>query len=72
MVGYFTVSPTLGGSFVDWDWIYSRHAYERTEHAIHIRLERPVVVMMNGHINKGVILKPEQQGGQSKQGSGTA
>jgi CheY-like chemotaxis protein len=59
MVGYFTVNPALGDSFVDWAWIGSQRACERTNYATHVRLDRPVVVMMNGHINKGVILKPE-------------
>jgi CheY-like chemotaxis protein len=59
MVGYFTVNPTLENSFVDWDWIGSRPGCERADYTTHIRLRRPLVVMMNGHVNKGVILKPE-------------
>jgi hypothetical protein len=59
MVGYFTVNPTVTDSFVDWNWLAAQTACERTGYVRHIRLDSPIVIKMNGHTNKGVILKPE-------------
>jgi hypothetical protein len=59
MVGYFTVNPTVTDSFVDWNWLAAQTPYERTRYVAHIRLDKPIVIKMNGHANKGVILKPE-------------
>ncbi len=59
MIGYFTVNPALSESFVDWEWLRSQHPCERSDFVVHIRLERPIVIKMNGHSNRGVILKPE-------------
>jgi len=60
MVGYFTVNPAVTDSFVDWDWLGTRKPCDHTSCVSHIRLDKPVLVMMNGHTNKGVIFKPEQ------------
>ncbi len=59
MIGYFTVNSAVTDSFVDWDWLASQPPRERLGYVVHIRLDKPVVVMMNGHTNKGVIYKPE-------------
>ncbi len=59
MVGYFTVNPALDESFVDWEWLSSQPAWERSGLVRHIRLHKPIVIKMNGHTNKGVIFKPE-------------
>ncbi len=59
MVGYFTVRPAVADGFVDWDWLRPRQACERASCVSHIRLDKPVVVMMNGHTSKGVIFEPD-------------
>ena len=63
MVGYFTISTkTKEGSqegFVDWDWLLSQPAFEQKEYTRHLRFETPLLVKINGHQNKGIILKPE-------------
>lgn len=58
MVGYFTVTPAARDSFIDWDWLRSMSPSRQSSHVMHIRLDRPVVVKINGHTNQGVILKP--------------
>jgi hypothetical protein len=58
-VGYFTVDSSLGNSFIDWDWLRGQPSEEETGLVRHVRLARPVVVKLNGHQSKGVILKPE-------------
>ena len=57
-VGYFTVNPESGDGEVDWEWLEARPAISSLAHVRHIRLERPILVLMNGKKNEGVILKP--------------
>ena len=63
MIGYFTVNSKRKKSFLDWDWLLSQPALEEKVFTRHLRLENPVVVKMNGHQNRGIILKPERNGG---------
>ena len=58
-VGYFTVNPDAGEGFVDWEWLAAQPAERETSCVRHVRLERPLVVKMNGRRSEGVILKPE-------------
>ena len=57
-VGYFTVNPETGDGLVDWAWLDAQLPLSSVSHVRHIRLERPVLVLMNGKRNEGVILKP--------------
>jgi CheY-like chemotaxis protein len=57
-VGYFTVNPDAGEGVVDWDWLAAQPALRETGRVRHLRLERPLLVKMNGKTNQGVILKP--------------
>jgi hypothetical protein len=58
-VGYFTVNQNVGEGFVDWDWLAEQEAQEELGCVRHIRFEKPVLVTMNGTIQKGVIRKPD-------------
>lgn len=55
--GYFSVSPRVRGSFVDWEWLASLLAVSESALVRHVRLERGVTVKMNGRQRRGVILK---------------
>jgi len=57
-VGYFTVNQNVGEGFVDWDWLAGQDAREEMGCVRHIRFAKPVVVTMNGTVQKGVIRKP--------------
>jgi len=57
MVGYFTVHSD---GFLDWDWIRRQEAAEEKNFVRHLRFDTPVVVRMNGHSSKGIILKPQK------------
>ena len=59
MVGYFTVNARAQEGFVDWKWLTQQPAVEEIEFVRHLQFTKPVVVKMNGHLNKGIILKPE-------------
>jgi hypothetical protein len=56
-VGYFTVNPEAGEGYVDWDWLDAQPALSQAAHVRHLRLERPIVVLMDGRRNAGLILK---------------
>jgi|WetSurSiteA1Bulk_404760.scaffolds.fasta_scaffold00803_5 CheY-like chemotaxis protein len=59
MIGYFTVSSIQKNGFVDWDWLLAQDAVESKTYTKHVRFKKPIVIKMNGHENKGIILKPE-------------
>ncbi|HLP15130.1 MAG TPA: PEP/pyruvate-binding domain-containing protein [Bacteroidota bacterium] len=57
-VGYFTVNEMNHVGSIDWNWLACRPAVESMEFTRHIQLNEPLTVKINGHKNKGVILKP--------------
>jgi CheY-like chemotaxis protein len=58
-IGYFTVDSTNKLGFINWDWLRDQEAVEVFEYTKHVRFRQPVTVRINGHKNKGVILKPK-------------
>ena len=58
MIGYFTVNSIQNNAFVDWDWLLSQPAVETKKFTKHLCFNRPIEIKMNGHDNKGIILKP--------------
>ncbi len=61
MIGYFTVNSYCDEGFVDWHWLADQPAVKEGTFARHLRFDQPVVVRMNGHKNKGIILKPQNR-----------
>jgi CheY-like chemotaxis protein len=59
MIGYFTVNTSSRKGFVDWDWLLEQTPIEVKQYTRLIRFKNPIVIKMNGHQNKGIILKPE-------------
>ena len=59
-VGYFTVNPDLGEGRLDWEWLAAREAVAETDFVRHLRLERPLRIVMSGRGGEGVILRPGQ------------
>lgn len=57
-IGYFSVGPSVRNSFIDWNWLAAQEAAEEREFVRHLRLASPLVIRMNGHERRGVILKP--------------
>jgi hypothetical protein len=58
-ISYFTVNSTTQDGFVDWEWLRTRPAVEEKQFVRHIWLAHPIVAKVDGHQNKGIILKPE-------------
>jgi hypothetical protein len=61
MVGYFTVNAHAHQGFIDWEWLTKQKAVRELEYTRHIHCDNSITVKMNGHKNKGIILKPEAQ-----------
>ncbi|MBI1805040.1 MAG: histidine kinase [Ignavibacteriae bacterium] len=59
MVGYFTVNPLHGEGSLDWEWLSQCDAVEEKIYTRHLQLTAPLLIRMNGHEHKGIILKPE-------------
>jgi hypothetical protein len=57
-IGYFTVNQENHLGSIDWNWLACQRASEAMEYTRHLQLNEPLVVKINGHKNKGVILKP--------------
>jgi hypothetical protein len=58
-ISYFTVNSMTQDGFVDWEWLRANTAVEEKQFVRHIRLAKPIVAKVDGHRNKGIILKPE-------------
>lgn len=56
-VAYFTVNPYMEQGFIDNDFLASIPSVFETEMVRHIRFEKPLQVIVNGHKRVGVILK---------------
>lgn len=57
-VGYFTVNSHDENDIIDWEWLKSQTAQEELKYTKHLRFDKSISVRINGHENKGVILKP--------------
>ncbi|MFQ5526708.1 MAG: PEP/pyruvate-binding domain-containing protein [Thermoanaerobaculia bacterium] len=66
-IGYLTVpsgaekrtAPAgTAGQYVDWEWLDSRQAHAETEHLRHVRLRKPLTVVLDGREGRGLIVKP--------------
>lgn len=60
-VGYFTLNEGVDNEQIDWDWLDAQPALSEVEHVRHLRLERPMLIAMNGRKGEGVILKSDPE-----------
>lgn len=60
MIGYFTVNDHIGSGSLDWKWLSGLKRHEEKEFTYHIKLDKPLTIIMNGHEHKGLIYKPEE------------
>jgi hypothetical protein len=58
-ISYFTVNSMTQDGFVDWEWLRANPVVEEKKFVRHIRLTKPIVAKVDGHQNRGIILKPE-------------
>ena len=57
-VGYFTVNSIDHIGFIDWDWLNTQNPEDELVFTKHLKFDQPISVKINGHENRGVILKP--------------
>jgi len=58
MVGYFTIDSHKHEGFIDWEWLQRQETDEKKFFSKLLHFEKPIIVKMNRHKNKGIILKP--------------
>jgi CheY-like chemotaxis protein len=58
MIGYYTVNTIHENGFINWDWLLSNKPHSKKLYTKHLRFHNPILLKMNGHKNKGIILKP--------------
>lgn len=58
-VGYFTINAYTHQGYIDWAWLQQSPKHKELPFTQHLRFENPLTVKINGHKNKGVILKPD-------------
>ena len=51
-VGYFHIPYGTSTDFISWDWLEKQNIVERTNYFIHVKMEHPMVVKMDGR--KGI------------------
>ncbi|MGE5680996.1 MAG: PEP/pyruvate-binding domain-containing protein [Bacillota bacterium] len=57
-VGYFTVNSQHNQGFIDWAWLSDQPVEAAARYTKHLHFDEPITIKLNGHKNKGVILKP--------------
>ncbi len=57
-IGYFTVNSIDKLGFINWEWLAEQKAVEEANYVRHLRFDNPINVRINGHKNKGIIIKP--------------
>ncbi|MGE5365382.1 MAG: PEP/pyruvate-binding domain-containing protein [Bacteroidota bacterium] len=57
-IAYFTVNSFMKEGFIDWQWLKEQPVYEDMGIAKHLHFDQPLSVKINGHLSKGIILKP--------------
>jgi CheY-like chemotaxis protein len=55
-ISYLTISQN-GIDFIDWKWLQSLPAEQRNTHLVHIKLEKPVTIKIDGKKSRAVILR---------------
>ena len=56
-VGYFTVSHSSDSDFIDWEWLKSLPAKYTGKYAVHVELEKPVNIQIDGKKSIAIISK---------------
>jgi CheY-like chemotaxis protein len=58
-IGYFSVSDTVGNSFIRWDMIENKEMKTNFRYLKHVRFDNPLQVLMNGKLRTAVILNKQ-------------
>ena len=58
-IGYFTINDNTENEYINWDWLRKKRAVKKMKFTKHISLKKPLTIKMNGHSNRGIILRPK-------------
>ncbi|RLC52232.1 MAG: hypothetical protein DRZ79_01490 [Candidatus Cloacimonadota bacterium] len=56
-VGYFVVNHKSEKDFIDWKWLARQPIKNRTKYFVHVQLEKPVLIKIDGKKGIGVVFK---------------
>ncbi len=56
-VGYLNIPYASKKDFIDWDWLNNQNVVEKTDYFIHIRVDHPLVIKMDGRKGLAIISK---------------
>jgi len=59
--GYFLVDNKSDFDFIDWDWLKKQQIIQKTKHFVHIQLEKPLLVKIDGRSGVSVIFKSDKK-----------
>jgi len=65
-IGYLTINSQSKNNFLDWDWLNAIEAVSETEYVRHVRLKRPMNILIDGRIGKAVVIKPDLTSSRQK------
>jgi len=60
MIAYFTINENQNGNILDWDWLLNCKHIESGKYTKLYRFNDPLITKVNAHLNKGIILKPDE------------
>jgi len=64
-VGYFTINPFINDGFYDVDFLNNTPHVYQDEYLRHVKFDKPLKIMIDGRIHKGIILKPGKDTGEN-------
>jgi hypothetical protein len=56
-IPYFNVLDS-GIDRIDWDWIQSLPATQKTTHVVHLNVDQPFTLKVDGRKHLGLLIKP--------------
>ena len=59
-IAYLTVNSSSGSGMLDWDWLNAIEPASESGFLRHLRLDRPLEVLVDGRNGKGVVLIGEE------------
>lgn len=57
-IGYFTIPANKKEEFIDWEWLNSQKSFYESDSVKHIKLKKPLEIILNGRKGLGIIVKP--------------
>jgi hypothetical protein len=56
-IAYLTVNSSSRYSYFDWDWLNSHEPVSETEFIRHVRLDKPLEVLVDGRVGHAIVLR---------------